>query len=177
MKALCLLTFLILLPAAPALAEIDGIVVVRHAEKADDGTRDPALTQEGRSRARALADALDQAKIGGLIASQYRRTQQTLAVLAEQRGLDVTVIAAASGDIGAHVDAVAEAVFEPDASGIMVIAGHSNTVPLIVEALSGKRIAPIGEGEYDQLFILLPADSGMNVIETRYGKSSKKPGR
>lgn len=155
-----------------ATAEITGLLIVRHAEKADDGTRDPGLTSAGRIRAEALADTVMHSKVGGLIASQYLRTQQTLSVLAQRRGLEITVAPAASGEIEAHVDTIASMVRDSQAEGLMVIAGHSNTVPLIVEALSGQVVDPIEESEYDRLYLLVPAASGMEVIASRYGAGS-----
>lgn len=166
------LVALITLPLTPALAEITGVVVVRHAEKADDGTRDPFLATAGRARADTLALVLENADVAGLIATQYQRTQQTLATLARQRGLDVTVVPAEPGGIEAHIEAIASKVRECDAEGVLVIAGHSNTVPLIVEALSGRVVSPISEWEYDRMFILLPGKAGMEVIKTRYGAES-----
>ncbi len=170
MRSLTIL-WLILVLALPlaALAEPAGVIVVRHAEKTDDGTRNPGLTAAGRTRAETLADALQNANVTGLIASQYRRTRQTLATLAERRGLEITVVPAESGGIDAHVAAIAQAVREWGSDGILVIAGHSNTVPLIVETLSGKPVSPIDEAEYDRLFVLLPGESGMDVITMRYG--------
>ena len=94
MRAICPLIALAAvtaLPSAPAAAEISGVVVVRHAEKADDDTDDPALTRAGRARAQALADALAHADVGELIASQYRRTRQTLSVLSKRRNLAIKV--------------------------------------------------------------------------------------
>lgn len=172
MKSLFLLILLSLMPFAAATADLTGVVVVRHAEKADDGTPDPPLAPEGRTRARALADALDRGTVAGLIASQYQRTRQTLAVLAERHGLDITVIPAESGEIDAHVDAVVSAVRASDAEGILVIAGHSNTVPMIVEKLTGRAVSPIPESEYDRLYLLLPGESGLQIITTRYGEPS-----
>lgn len=170
-----LIPLLILVLALPlvTLAEPGGVVVVRHAEKADDGTPDPALTAAGRARSEALADALRHANVTGLIASQYQRTRQTLAVLAKRRGIEVSVVPVESGKIDAHVSSTAKAVREWSGDGILVIAGHSNTVPLIVEALSGEPVSPIAESDYDRLFILLPGESRTSVIATRYGPASK----
>lgn len=172
MKTLCLLIALAALPFTPAAAEISGIVVVRHAEKTDDGTHDPGLTAAGQARARALAETLGQTKVAGLIATQYQRTQQTLAPLARERELEVTVVPADSGAMQAHIEALSSSVRESDADGVLVIAGHSNTVPLLVEALSGRVVPPIDESEYDRLFVLLPGRAGMQVIATRYGAQS-----
>lgn len=68
--------------------------------------------------------------------------------------------------------AVARRVERADDDGVLVIAGHSNTVPLIVETLSGNPVAAIDEWEYDRLYLLVPSASRMNVIETRYGHDS-----
>ena len=177
MRLLCLLLALTALPFVPAFAEISGVVVVRHAEKVRDAGRDPGLTSAGQARAEALAEALTSAEVVSLITSQYRRTRQTLSVLARERGLDITVVPARSGAIEAHVDAVASEVGKASAEGVVVIAGHSNTVPLIVEALSGQAVAPIAESEYDRLYILLPSEGGMEVVVGRYGADTEQADR
>lgn len=172
MRLLFLLIALSALHCAPSLAEVAGVVIVRHAEKADDGTRDPELTVAGTARAQALAEVLAHARIGGLIASQYQRTRQTLSVLARRHELDITVVPAESGGIEAHIDGIASLVRNAEANGLLVIAGHSNTVPLIVEALAGKVVEPIDESEYDRLYVLIPTDEGMELIASRYGAAS-----
>jgi len=158
----------------PALAGLSGIVVVRHAEKTDNGRQDPELTAAGHARAEALARVLGQTKVVGLIATQYRRTQQTLATLAREHGLEITVVPAQTEATGAHIETIISQVRQWDQhpGGVLVIAGHSNTVPLIVEALSGRTVPSIDESEYDHLFVLLPGNEGMEVITTGYGEKS-----
>jgi len=163
------------LPLEPTLAEVSGVVVVRHAEKAEDGAPDPGLTEAGHQRAAALADALEHARVGGLIASHYRRTQQTLAVLAARHDLEVATVPVDSDRIETHVQAVVSQAEAYQAEGLLVIVGHANTVPLIVEALSGEIIAPIDESEYDRMFLMLPGESGMDLITTRYGPAGAVP--
>lgn len=167
-----LISILAIFAWPPAATAFDSIVVVRHAEKADDGTRDPALSRLGQDRAEALARVLRESDVTGLIASNYQRTQQTLGVVAEQHGLSVTIVPAEAGKTDAHIKAVVAAARASHADGILVVAGHSNTVPQIVQALSGRKVADMDESEYDRLFLLLPAASGMNVIEARYGARS-----
>lgn len=175
MRPFTILVLLLVLCACPAVSTAwDAIVVVRHAEKADDGSHDPPLNQLGQERAEALAHVLRESDVTGLIASNYRRTRQTLSVLAAERELPVTRLPADAGEIDAHVGAVVAAARERDRDGLLVIAGHSNTVPLIVRELSGRNTPEMDESEYDRLVLLLPAESGMNVIETRYGAASEQ---
>jgi phosphohistidine phosphatase SixA len=170
MRLLCLL-FVLLVAADAARAQDGGFVVVRHAEKVADGTADPALTPEGQARASALAESLSGTRIAALLATQYRRTVLTLQPLAARHGLEIEIVEAASGEIEAHVRAVAEAARARAGAGLVVIAGHSNTVPLIVEALSGRAAEPIPEDEYDRFYLILPGAESTSLITTRYGRS------
>lgn len=172
MRFLSVLLVCIALSFAPDRAECQGVVIVRHAEKVADGSRDPDLTGAGRTRAEALAEALAGAPIDGLIATQYRRTQRTLSALARDRALNVEVVPAESGHLQAHVDAVVSLVQGRQDGGFVVVAGHSNTVPLIVEALSGRPVPAIDESEYDRMFILVPAQDGLALVASRYGARS-----
>lgn len=165
LSLLLLLTF-----ALAARGDVDGIVVVRHAEKAPDASNDPELSEAGRQRAAALAEALSGARISALLSSHYQRTRQTLAPLAARHGLDIIEVPARSGEMEAHIEAVVDAVGRTKGGGIAVIAGHSNTVPGIVEALSGQQVAPLDESHYDRLYILIPGDDGMELLVTRFGQ-------
>lgn len=172
MKRFFPLMILGLLMVAPSGADCAGAVIVRHAEKAEDGTNDPGLTAAGHARAQALAEALEGVQIAGLIASQYRRTRQTLAALEQREGLEPVIVPARSGELEAHVASIAARVRESEDDGLWVIAGHSNTVPRIVEALGGEAIEPIDESTYDRIFILLPAGEDFHVVGARYGAAA-----
>jgi hypothetical protein len=55
----------------------------------------------------------------------------------------------------------------------VVVVGHSNTVPAIVEALSGRKVAPISDAEYDHLFIVtIPPDGSPRLIKARFGAAN-----
>lgn len=162
---LLLMTF-----ALAAWGEVDGIVVVRHAEKAPDAGNDPELSEAGRLRASALAHVLSGAQISALLSTHYQRTRQTLDPLAARHGLDIIEVPARPGEVEAHIGAVVDAIGQIQGGGIAVIAGHSNTVPGIVEALSGQQVAPLDETHYDRLYILIPGDDGMELLVTRFGQ-------
>lgn len=102
------------------------VVLVRHAEKAAEGA-DPGLTPEGEARARRLAAVLRRAKVEKLISSRFRRTQETLAVLAAEKRLEVTPIQDAAD--------VAKALRALPPGALAVVAHHSFTLREILEAL------------------------------------------
>ena len=127
-------------------AEHEGIIVylVRHAEKANDGTSDPPLTSDGHARATMLASLLVSADITHLHTSNYKRTRQTLAPMAEATGLSVATYDARA------LEAFAEELRRTP--GVHLVAGHSNTTPALVALLGGTPGEPIEESEYDRLY-------------------------
>ncbi|MFT4539185.1 MAG: phosphohistidine phosphatase SixA [Planctomycetota bacterium] len=151
------------------------VVLVRHAEKGTDDARDPSLSKKGEVRAHDLAQLLGHARVTHLFASEYKRTQSTLVPLAQQVGVEVKVHPARDGKgMVALLRALAP-------GSVAVVAGHSNTVPNMAEALGAlieeleetPRGRMLGEKEYDRMFIvqLYAEASGMNphLLELRYG--------
>jgi broad specificity phosphatase PhoE len=77
------------------------MILVRHAEsewnrhfsrtKIDPGIPDPALTEDGRRQAEALAAKLAAAGIARLIASPYRRALETASIVAQALDLRIAV--------------------------------------------------------------------------------------
>ncbi|MGS0674395.1 histidine phosphatase family protein [Shewanella sp. 125m-1] len=144
------------------------IVLVRHAEKRDDGSRDPELSQQGSIRAKALTEALADVDLSQLIASNYQRTQLTLAPIALQRGLDVEIVQVKSG-IKTHINDIVSLV--RSSPGNSLIAGHSNTVPLIINALGGPLVQQIDEDNYGELYQLRISTTGkVSLLKTRFGQ-------
>ena len=118
-------------------------VVVRHAEKTSDTARDPELSEAGRARARALARALREAPLVAAWSSGYLRTRQTAAPAAEAHGLEPQAY-----DASLPAAELARRLREANASGTVLVVGHSNTVPGIVAALCGCEVDPIDEATY-----------------------------
>src|SRR3546814_16685724 len=63
--------------AIPVFSPVATYVVVRPAEKVDDGSRDPSLTDAGRARAHALAELLRSRAVVAVYATDFRRTRDT----------------------------------------------------------------------------------------------------
>lgn len=169
--ALALLAVLAM-PAAQADGAATVVVVVRHAEKAADGSRDPALTAAGRARAAALADALASMRVAHVYATPYRRTRDTAAPAAAARGLAVDVRPIADGDADAYVRALRADILARHRGETVLVVGHSNTVPQTVAALCGCAAAPMDEREYDRLSTIVLNGSGARLVVTRYGAPS-----
>jgi broad specificity phosphatase PhoE len=139
-------------PAPQRLCNPHAVVLVRHAEKAagDPQDRDPELSPRGRERAARLATLLGKTAITRLVATEYKRTQQTLAPLSERIGKPVEVRSAAQTN-----DLVRELRDAPPGS-TTVVATHSNVIPMIVRDLGGGALRDVtAEG---------------NLPETDYGR-------
>lgn len=145
------------------------IYLVRHAEKGEGA--DPDLTVEGHARSRALADRLDASAIHRLWSSDYARTRQTLAPLSTRRQLPVTLY-------DAHDSAgLIRSIMDSPPGLTHVVAGHSNTVPALLDLLEAWPDAPdvskprpnLGHSEYDRLFVVTLIEGGpARVREFRY---------
>lgn len=141
--------------AQPAL-----VLVVRHAEKADN-SNDPVLSAAGNARAEALAEALADAGVEHVIVTQRQRTRLTAAPLMAQRGLTPETIGFGA-DMAAHVADIAAAVRKHTGKVVLVV-GHSNTVPAIVHALGGPKMPDLCDARYAALFAVVPGAEGSNA--------------
>jgi broad specificity phosphatase PhoE len=165
-RSLVVLAALLAAAVAPVAAQTTTVIVVRHAEKVDDST-DPLLSAAGAARAESLARALADAGVSVIYTTQYVRTRATAAPLAARSAIEPVVIAPTRG-AAAHAAELAARIREHDGGRTVLIVGHSNTVPLIVQALGGADVGSIGDDEYDHLFIVQLGADGTTTIRTRY---------
>jgi broad specificity phosphatase PhoE len=170
MKAL--LTLLLMLAAGLAVAQPDLIVLVRHAERAAEPAADPGLTPAGEQRAHALALALGGAQVSAIVTTQFKRTRDTAAPLAQALKLQPQVIAVERGEGEAHIQAVARAVSA--LTGTVLVVGHSNTVPGILAALGGPRLDTLCETSFHHVFLLRPGAQPA-FLQLAYGEASPPP--
>ena len=164
-----------LISAVPPLhAQPTLVVLVRHAEKAAVPGNDPPLSDVGRERAAALAVALKSSPPTAIVVSALQRTALTADVVAQQTGVKPTVIAM-EGGTAAHIAAVAKAV--QAAKGVVLVVGHSNTVPAIIKALGGPTLPDICDATYGHFFTLTPSRDGLPVAMTlsHFGAAEAAP--
>lgn len=130
------------------------IFVMRHAEKltSNPGDPDPALAPAGEARALELAQFFGRAPKGqglnAVIVSEFRRTQETVRPLANRLGIPVIVVPAAD------TAATAKRAHAENRGGRVLIVGHSDTVPEIVQELSGVDVGAMSETEYGIVYLV-----------------------
>lgn len=167
MKRLLLAAALTLVAATSATAQT--VILVRHAEKADQSA-DPILSAAGGDRAGVLAGVLANAGVDFIYATPLQRTQLTAGPAGAAAGVAVTPIALGGGTAG-HVAAVAERVRAAPADSTVLVVGHSNTIPLIVRALGGQS-ADMADCEYDRLTTVVLTGDAPVTVTSRYGAPS-----
>lgn len=147
--------------AVPAHAQ-KAVFLVRHAEKVDE-SKDPALSPAGRERAKALARHVRTAGVTAIYVTQYQRTALTAAPLAAATGVKPVAI---------HADRrqeVVDRMRKDNADDVVLVVGHSDTVPEILRLMGHTVPVTIAHPEHDNLFVVVPAAGGPpTVLRLRY---------
>ena len=156
------------LVSLPAPAEAQKLVIaVRHAERADGGTggltmtgtpADPLLSAAGEARAARLAGMLVDSGITVIFTTEFRRTQDTAKPLAAKLGLIPVV------NKGTDTAALLARLKANHANDVVLVVGHSNTLPAIVKGLTGREVT-IADSQYDDLFVLVPGTGTMSRLK------------
>jgi len=146
------------------------LIFVRHAEQTDHEADDPALSDAGRRRVaeltRQLLDADVVAGIDAIYATPLRRSQETVQPLAERLKLPIH-----SYDAG-DTEAVLETILKAHKGKIVLVVGHSNTLPVLIANLgASKKVPPIAQNEFDNIYIVtIPWFGKTKTIRLRFGE-------
>ena len=146
------------------------VIFVRHAEKAAVPEGDPSLSPAGQRRAaelrRQLVDADVVAGIDAVYSTPYRRTEETARPVAE--ALDLPLSSYDAND----TEAVMEDIVRKHKGKIILVVGHSNTIPALIGNMgASKKVPPIAEDEYDNIYIVsIPWFGKTKTIRLRYGE-------
>ena len=174
MRRTLLAVLLFALGAVPVAAQsIIGttVIVVRHAEKANATADDPPLNGAGEARAKDLVEVVRNAGVGAIITTQFIRTRATAQPTASALGLTPTVVTTTGSG---HLQNVVAEIQKHPGQTVLVV-GHSNTVPAIVDLLVGVKPNAICDSKYDDLFIVtMMSDGKAGVVQARYGQASPK---
>jgi phosphohistidine phosphatase SixA len=143
------------------------VLLVRHADiDLPPGSDDPPLNAAGHKRAETLVHVAGTAGVTTILTSSFIRTKQTVGPLAARLGIQPQEMSAPP--------TVARQVLSGRLGEVILIAGHSNTVPGMIAALGAPPPLPsISEREFDNLFMVIlaqPSEAGM--VSLKYGKPS-----
>ncbi len=127
-------------------SELTTFYLLRHAEKAVDGTEDPDLSEAGRVRAERLAVMMKGRNITRLYSTDYKRTRQTVEPLASLLGIEIRIYD--------HRDADAVGKMIQDCRGkVAVVVGHSNSTPRLANTIIGRdSYQDLDESEYTRMW-------------------------
>jgi phosphohistidine phosphatase SixA len=139
------------------------VLAVRHADiDLPPGSDDPGLNAAGHARAQALLHVVRSSGVSAVFHSEFARTQQTVAPVALALGLGPRLTPSAP--------AFAKAALSGDLGLVVLVAGHSDTIPAILAALGATPAPVIGEREFDNLFVLTTrSHAGAHHLHLRYG--------
>ena len=146
------------------------MIFVRHAEKATTPADDPGLSPAGERRAAELARQLVDADViqgvDAIYSTPFKRTKQTAQAVADALDLPVNIY-----DV-ADTEPVLESILKKHKGKIILVVAHSNTLPVLIANLgASKRVPPIAEDEYDNIYIIsIPWFGKTKTIRLRYGE-------
>ena len=163
-KFVCVLALSLFAFTVLAQQKVTTVILIRHAEKVMDGSPDPDLTESGRNRAVLLADLLSKTKIDAIYSTHYKRTENTVAPLAQRHGL---IVQNYDGGKMPEVDAM----LAKHQGGMIVICGHSNTTPAIINYLTGHKgeFKNFDDADYGNLVVVSHFNNEGKVTWLRYG--------
>jgi broad specificity phosphatase PhoE len=137
------------------------LILLRHAEKASDGTDDPNLSAKGVERANRLAEILKDTKISGIYTTDFKRTLQTVQPLANAKNLSVDLYEP-------YQESALKDILNKHRGETVVVCGHSNNIPWTANLLTGKdEFKDYKESEYGIILIVTVVQKGSNSKVTR----------
>jgi broad specificity phosphatase PhoE len=138
--------------------------LVRHAEKLD-ATANSVLSPEGEQRALALRDSLREKNIELVFSTNFNRTRQTAEPLASAIHQSVLLYKPMA------LDSMVSVIHSAKKKNILIV-GHSNTIPPLIEKLIGTKVQPIKETEYDNFYVVEIKKENKKLVQKKYGKTS-----
>jgi broad specificity phosphatase PhoE len=150
----------------PCEGPVTTIIIVRHADRA--GTAD-SLSAAGVVRANDLAQATKTAKLRAIYVSDTRRARDTAAPAAAAFHLQPETYPAK------ECDALVKRIMHDHLGEAVLIVGHSNTVPMLIAAAGGPKVADIDEKEFDGLYVVAVTGApqcGATMVQLQYGAAS-----
>lgn len=169
------LALTLVVPVATASAparSMTTVIVVRHAERLD-ASADSPLSAVGKVRAGALASVLRDIPIRAIYVTQYVRTRQTAAPTAALLHLEPIV-----RDAKTPARRLVQEILRANHGGTVLVVGHGDTVPAILDALGADPAPRVGANDYDDMFVVtIEAGGAAHLAHFHYGALHHGGGR
>jgi phosphohistidine phosphatase SixA len=158
--------------ARPRGKPMKTVVLLRHADI--DSPPGPApdnwpLNAAGRARAEALAHVVGGAGVITVYVSPALRSQQTAAPVAALLGLQPRQVPDTLPQF------VQEVLSEP--AGVVLVVGHSNTVPEMITALGAPFPGPPIQGHDDLFVVTVVTADTVGAVRLKYGSNAVADGK
>lgn len=129
--------------------EATTFILVRHAEKVADGSKDPSLTDEGKARALNILSMFNDADVTAIYSTNYKRTKLTVDPLAKEVNKEIIIYDPRS------LKEFSQSLMKDNMGGTIIISGHSNTTPSLANLLLGEeKFEQFNEDDYGNLIII-----------------------
>jgi 2,3-bisphosphoglycerate-dependent phosphoglycerate mutase len=140
--------------------QITTFILVRHAERGEDGTKDPDISEDGKKRANRLAEMLSKTSIAAIYSTAYKRTRNTVGPLAGVKGLEVLQYEALKGE-------AIDKMLQDHAGQTVVVCGHSNTIPWTANYLTGNNeFKDFADNDYTNFLVVSVLKKGTTTKVT-----------
>lgn len=150
------------------------IIVVRHGEKqtGDPANTDPSLSEAGAKRAQSLIQVAEEAGVSVIYTTQFRRARETAQPLADKLKIPVIPLEVSGANLNTYSSALAKEILTKHLGKTVLVIGHTNTVPQMVEELGGKLPPAIDDAtEFDRLYVVIvPKNGEVKVVKGHYGE-------
>jgi phosphohistidine phosphatase SixA len=144
------------------------VLLVRHADidvPPPIGNTDPSLNMKGLIRANELARVAEAAGVTTIFTSGLKRTKETAAPLAVR--LHLAQPPSVVPDVAEFAAGARAGLY----GAVVLVVGHTNTVPPMIDALVSPQPTVTIQG-FDNLFVVSLATGESQLVRLKYGPPS-----
>lgn len=145
------------------------IMLIRHAEKANESVDSP-LSDDGAKRALNLISVCENSHIKFIYSSQFKRNLDTVKLLSEKINTPIVIKEVNLDEPKVYAENLTKEILANHLGQNILIVSHSNTIPLLIENLIGKKLE-IKKVEYSDFYIVSIRNNGeKSFLKLQYGK-------
>ena len=137
------------------------IILIRHAERIDSST--DALSRRGEEWSNLLRDRFKNSGITTIYSTQFQRTSKTVEPLSKELGLAPVIIQSTQ-----QADLIDRLRTKHGPNDVVLVVGHSNSVPAIIKELGVKETITIADDQYGDVSILVPKTPEPTLVRLHF---------